>query len=113
MLLRSCLNLGCLCEWHHKSSTCSLKKLVVSVYRMGFKALLMGRMKITTQDVIVPERDKRHFPLVKYRVHYMFVYKVVLSQNGVKSIQSGTYKLLINIYECILLVYLFYNIYLR
>lgn len=44
----------------------------------------------------------------------MFVYKVfhvVLSQNGVKSIQSATYKVLINISECILLVYLFYNIY--
>lgn len=53
-LFRSFLRVECLCHWHSSSSTCSRKKLVVRVYRMGFKALLMGRMKITTHDVMVP-----------------------------------------------------------
>lgn len=53
-LFRSFLRVECLCHWHSSNSTCSLKKLVVRVYRMGFKALLIGRMKITTQDVMVP-----------------------------------------------------------
>lgn len=45
-LCSSCLNL-------------SLKKLVVSVYRIGFKALFTGRKKMTTQEVTVPgEEDK-------------------------------------------------------
>lgn len=56
-LFRSFLRVECLCHRHSISSTCSRKKLVVRVYRMGFKALLIGRMKITTQDVIVPWRE--------------------------------------------------------
>lgn len=53
-LFRSFLNmdlLRCLC------SSClsfSLKKLVVNVYRMGFSALLIGKMNITIQEVTVP-----------------------------------------------------------
>ena len=54
-LLRSFFNVCLLCQRQSRSSTCSLKKLVVKVYRMGFKALLMGRTKMTTQLEMVPK----------------------------------------------------------
>lgn len=41
------------------SLTFSWKEVVVMVYRIGFKALLMGRMKITTQEVMVPVPTRR------------------------------------------------------
>lgn len=36
----------------------SLNGRVVKVYRMGLRALLMGRMKITTQELMVPIREE-------------------------------------------------------
>ena len=57
-LLRSFFNICLLCQRQSKTSTCSLKKLVVKVYRMGFKALLMGRMKMTTQLEMVPKSEQ-------------------------------------------------------
>ncbi len=57
-LLRSFFKVCRLCQRQSKSSTCSLKKLVVRVYRMGFKALLMGRMKMTTQLEMVPKGEE-------------------------------------------------------
>lgn len=53
-LFRSFFSVCLRCHRQSNNSTCSLKKLVVSVYKMGFKALLMGRMKMTTQLEIVP-----------------------------------------------------------
>jgi hypothetical protein len=37
----------------------SLNGRVVKVYRMGLRALLMGRMKITTQELMVPIWEER------------------------------------------------------
>lgn len=54
-LFRSFFSVCLRCHRQSNNSTCSLKKLVVSVYKMGFKALLMGRMKMTTQLEIVPK----------------------------------------------------------
>ena len=58
-LLRSFFKVCLLCQRQRKTSTCSLKKLVVKVYTMGFKALLMGRMKMTTQLEIVPKGEQK------------------------------------------------------
>lgn len=58
-LLRSFFQVCLLCQRQSKTSTCSLKKLVVKVYRMGFKALLMGRIKMTTQLDIVSKKSQR------------------------------------------------------
>lgn len=58
-LLRSFFKVCLLCQRQSNSSTCSLKKLVVRVYRMGFKALLMGRMKITTQLEMEPGKEEQ------------------------------------------------------
>lgn len=52
-LFRSVLNidLRCLCR---SCLSFSLKKLVVKVYRIGFKALFIGRINMTIQEVTVP-----------------------------------------------------------
>lgn len=63
-LLRSFFMVCLLCQRHSKTSTCSLKKLVVKVYRMGFKALLMGRMKMTTQLEMVPGGEEEHMAVI-------------------------------------------------
>lgn len=47
--------LRCLCS---NCFNLSLKREVVRVYRMGFKALFTGRKKTTIQEVIVPGEIK-------------------------------------------------------
>lgn len=68
-LLWSFFKVCLLCQRQGRTSTCSLKKLVVKVYRMGFKALLMGRMKMTTQLEMVSKGEEER-PL------YPFYYAV-------------------------------------
>lgn len=45
--------------------SCSWKEVVVMVYRRGFRVLLIGRMKMTTQDSACANRDTLRFHLTQ------------------------------------------------
>lgn len=59
------LSVFLLCTLEIDVLTLSRKKLVVRVYRMGFKALLMGRMNIATHEVTVPGETQVRKPSIR------------------------------------------------
>lgn len=68
----------------------SLNGRVVKVYRMGLRALLMGRMKITTQELMVPIREEDYIIVNLLHEQRKCVFcNTILPVDNMHNIQAG------------------------